>query len=310
MKPSARTSDHEAAVLAVHPGALGDVILFGHLLAGLDAPVTLVGGGEKARLLAGAGVVAGAMDFDALPIDELFAEPQPPRPILPERLGRYGRLISCFGGGDRRVELRLAAGCGASEAAFLPIRPPDGSTAHLLEHWRDMLGLRKSPVPARWSVPDDWRRAAGLLLSEAGLDDTRPYHLLHAGAGAEAKRWSIDGFVAVAGKLEQPVFVLGPVELERWPDREVELLKSAGAVLASPELTTLACLLAGAAGYVGNDSGVSHLSAAVGAPTVAVFTATEPEQFAPQGPAVGTLDARGGEVKPGEVLSVLASLTG
>ncbi len=304
-----QTSGNEPTVLAVHPGALGDVILFGHLLAGLDAQVTLAAGGEKALLLAGTGVVARPLDFDALPMEELFAEPQPSRSRLAEKLGGYGRLISCFGRGDRRAEFRLAAACGAAEAAFLPIRPPDGSTAHLLEHWRDLLGLRAVREPAPWSLPQDWRRAARMRLRELGLDEGRPYHILHPGAGAEAKRWDTDGFCGVAAKLEQPLFVLGPVELDRWSHGDIESLRAAGAVVASPELATLAGLLAGAVGYVGNDSGVSHLAAAVGAPTVAIFTATAPEQFAPQGPAVRTIDARSRRIVPADVLSALTDIT-
>ncbi|MGC9453239.1 MAG: glycosyltransferase family 9 protein [Phycisphaerae bacterium] len=306
--PGAEDSQQRTTTLAVHSGALGDVILFGHLLANLPGETTLAAPGEKARLLAGAGVVAAAIDFDSLPIDELFVEPQPEQSRLGELLGGYQRLISCFGEGDLQAQLRLSAACGAAQSAFLPIRPPAGSAAHLLENWRDMLGLPHPIRPADWSVPDAWLTDASRLLREVGVDPGRPYHVLHPGAGAEAKRWDADGFRAAADVLEQPVFVLGPVERDRWDETAIDALRATAPVIDQPALSALTGVLAGSAGYVGNDSGVSHLSAALGTPTVAIFTATSPEQFAPLGPRVSVLDARDTDVGPTGVLSALADL--
>jgi len=54
-------------------------------------------------------------------------------------------------------------------------------------------------------------------------------------------------------------------------------------------LRTLAGVLARCSVYVGNDSGVSHLAAAVGAPTVAIFGPTDPRVWGPRGPRVQTV---------------------
>ena len=51
----------------------------------------------------------------------------------------------------------------------------------------------------------------------------------------------------------------------------------------------LAGASAGARVFVGNDSGPTHLAAATGAPTVALFGPTDPRRFAPRGPAVTVL---------------------
>lgn len=50
-----------------------------------------------------------------------------------------------------------------------------------------------------------------------------------------------------------------------------------------PDLYDLACWLAGAKVYVGNDSGISHLAAAVGTPSLALFSVTKPMEWAPRG---------------------------
>jgi ADP-heptose:LPS heptosyltransferase len=51
-------------------------------------------------------------------------------------------------------------------------------------------------------------------------------------------------------------------------------------------LVALAERLANAKLYVGNDSGITHLAAAAGCPTVAIFGPTDPRVWAPRGPRV------------------------
>lgn len=54
-------------------------------------------------------------------------------------------------------------------------------------------------------------------------------------------------------------------------------------LLHAESLVELARSLAGARLYIGNDSGVSHLAAAVGCPTVVLFGPTDPRVWAPRG---------------------------
>jgi ADP-heptose:LPS heptosyltransferase len=60
------------------------------------------------------------------------------------------------------------------------------------------------------------------------------------------------------------------------------------------DLYELACWIRSARVYVGNDSGITHLAAAAGAPVVAIFGPTDPAVWAPRGDRVrviaGTLD--------------------
>ena len=279
-----------ATLLAIHPGALGDVVLFGHLLSALDGRETLVAGGEKARLLTGLGVVGAALDFDSLPMHEVFSDTPVSECRLPKPLGRHDRLVSCFAGGDARAERRLMELCGAAEAAFLPTRPPAGFDGHLTECWAQLLGRVGSVSAGCWSAPAQWIGQAAQALCGLGLDSAQPYAVIHPGAGAEEKCWPLDRFLGVGKILKkkgiQVLFVLGPVELDRWRDGRIDRLRRNGPVLSAPSLTTLAGLLAEAAAYVGNDSGTSHLSAAVGTRTIAVFGPTSPVHFRPLGRSV------------------------
>lgn len=309
--------DRSAAprLLGLHSGALGDVVLFGRLLSALRRPgqcVALAAGGEKARLLQALRVVDEALDFHTLGIDALFASDDRAERTLAERLGPCEVLVSCFGQGDAAAEGRLARLSGAAEAHFLPIRPEAGRAEHLLDCWARRLG-RAWPRPGEsvarrpWHADECLRLAAAERLAEAGIDPNRPFAALHAGAGSPAKCWPMDRFVALAGGLGMPaVFLAGPAELERWGGAAPGALQEAGAVLTAPpmDLAALAGVLALAAGFVGNDSGPSHLAAALGTPTLALFGPTEPAHFAPLGPRVRTLRRqRLGELPVAEALA-------
>ena len=58
------------------------------------------------------------------------------------------------------------------------------------------------------------------------------------------------------------------------------------------DLYELACWLASARLYIGNDSGISHLAAAVGVPTIAIFVASDPQVWVPRGDRVQVLSAQ------------------
>jgi ADP-heptose:LPS heptosyltransferase len=82
------------------------------------------------------------------------------------------------------------------------------------------------------------------------------------------------------------IVALGPAELERLAGGQVEALRRDWQVLEAPPLEELAGLVARAGAMVGNDSGPSHLAAAMGCPVVAVFGPTSPAHFAPLGKEV------------------------
>lgn len=275
--------------LAVHSGALGDVILFARLLQRVAGPVTLLAGGAKVRLLAGLGVVARAMDFDAAPMHEVFSDTPLSECRLPATLGSHERLISCFAAGDRRAELRLAALCGAADATFLPIRPPAEFASHLLDLWCDLLGLTAVKRFPAWTVPPDWRQQARAALAGLGVAAGQPFIAIHPGAGSREKCWPADRYLALARRLGQRravVFLLGPVELERFAPQTRSEIADQFPTLTDPPLDLLAGVLNEADAYVGNDSGPSHLAGALGAATVALFGPTQPQQFSPLGPRV------------------------
>ena len=283
-------SQPASVTLVIHPGALGDVILLGHLAGALGGAVHLAAGLEKTQLLRGLGRVSECIDFAALPMHELFMDGQAGKSELSPRLGRCGRLISFLGEAGSTEATRLVGLTGAREAHFLPVRPPVGWRGHLTDAWTDQMGLRRSARAAgAWPVPSQWREAATSVLRCLGVSSSCPLAVIHPGSGSVAKNWPIERFAAVAAEVEglglTPVLLIGPAELERgltWPGRTI-------ATLRCQPLSTLAGLLSFARIFIGNDSGIAHLSASVGCRTIALFSVSDPVGFAPLGTAATTI---------------------
>ncbi len=121
-----------------------------------------------------------------------------------------------------------------------------------------------------------------------------PRVLVHPGSGGTGKVWPLPRFLRLCEVLAQRgcdvAVVLGPAELERGVAR---LFREAGtSILTPPTIAELARRLAAASLVVGNDSGVSHLAAALGRPLVALFGPTDPAVWAPRGPRVTVVAAR------------------
>ncbi len=294
--PARMGSSEATATLAIHSGALGDLMLFGRLCQALAGPVTLVAGGAKGDLLAGLGVVDRALDFDLLPMGDVFTADPPERTSLARLVGGHARLVSCFGGGTPAIQRRMAQLTGATERHFLPICPPDRFAGHLLDLWAEQIRLDDGPWRHEaWTVPRTWRDGAANALAELGIDEPARCVLIHPGSGSARKNWPAERFAALTRRLRRDgwpvVTAIGPTEAECWPAERLELLAGAGPVWAQPALELLAGALACVACHVGNDSGPSHLAGAVGAPTVALFGPSRADHFAPVGPRATLLRA-------------------
>ena len=92
------------------------------------------------------------------------------------------------------------------------------------------------------------------------------------------------------GIKELPAVLLGPAEEKLLPlfskEKEVE-------IILSPDTARLSLLLQEASLYVGHDSGITHLAAMLGAPTIALFKHSSVAQWRPLGPTVEVIDASG-----------------
>lgn len=144
---------------------------------------------------------------------------------------------------------------------------------------------------------------------------------LHPGSGSARKNWPLSNWLAIIRRLapEQPLLlVLGEAEMATWSEIAGEPLKPgigeiqvAGFPLraaVSTPLPELAGALARCRLFLGHDSGVSHLAAALGAPCILLFGPTDPSMWGPPGPGVEII-SRGASldsIPSAEVLGAIA----
>jgi heptosyltransferase-2/heptosyltransferase-3 len=207
------------------------------------------------------------------------------------RQRRYD-IVVCL---DRSRWLRLATALSRSNvtATVRRMKPEIRHEADVyLDVVRDLGIPTPSLMPAITASDEAHRGAIDRIAGIVG-----PFAVVHPGGAQNPgstmldKRWSPDRYVALLRVLANDgiTALLSGSAGER--DLCCSIAQQAGcpddAVLAGQvDLPTLAAVIERAALYVGPDTGVSHMAAAVGTPTVAIFGPTNPRRYRPLGPAV------------------------
>jgi|Deesub1362A_J573_1020465.scaffolds.fasta_scaffold00140_63 ADP-heptose:LPS heptosyltransferase len=119
-----------------------------------------------------------------------------------------------------------------------------------------------------------------------------PRILIHPGSGSPKKNWPASRFARLMEALQKEGYkrigiVQGPQDAE--PVRDLFRKGAQGEILLCEDLLHLLRILKGGALYIGNDSGPTHLAAALGVPTLAIFGPSDPLQWSPMGSAVTVL---------------------
>ncbi|HJT27810.1 MAG TPA: glycosyltransferase family 9 protein [Pyrinomonadaceae bacterium] len=157
---------------------------------------------------------------------------------------------------------------------------------HSVEQQLALLGWTGVPVTDRsrtqLGISTEARETVRKLLAKSGLND-RKIALIHPAAAFATKRWATENFARVAEFLSTRGFA--PVAIAAPNERGLlEKLCSEAAVkittldLSLPEVTALA---AQSQLFVGNDSGIAHIAAAVGTPAVVIFGSSNLSHWRP-----------------------------
>jgi heptosyltransferase-3 len=135
----------------------------------------------------------------------------------------------------------------------------------------------------------------------------RPYAVIHPTASHPDKTWPVARFLEAARHLEaqcglEPVFLTGPGE-DSTPFAAHRRMEAA-------TLEAVKSLLAGAALFVGNDSGPAHMAAAFGVPSVVLFGPSDPVIWGPWKTTAETLIGKGAiaEIETAAVIGALERL--
>jgi ADP-heptose:LPS heptosyltransferase len=272
-------------VLVIFPGALGDLICLGPALRVLArrhgcASIELMAKEELALFAVRRMAVGRGHSIDRREVSLLFTDTEDAVGKARRFFGMFHRIYSFFAADDpgfRRALGRVACG----DASFHPFRPH--GCGHVARLYLRSIGADDGlSLDGRIQVTREDADDASRVLASAGIGE-RPFVLVHPGSGSPAKNWPMEQFIDVARHLaatgETVLFVAGPAE-ERLGE---QIRRARFPVAEGLELGTLAGLAARAEVFVGNDSGATHLAAAAGAPTVAIFGPTDAQRWRPLG---------------------------
>ena len=147
-----------------------------------------------------------------------------------------------------------------------------------------LLGLDDNPPDLTIHLSSQTARNVQRLLEEHGVQPSKALAVLAPGTIWETKRWTIEGFAAVARQFLEDGFAVAVAGTERDQPRCRQIATAApGACDLSGKTTPaeLAALIQRAAVCVTNDSGAMHVAASLGKPMVSVFGPTNPIRVGP-----------------------------
>jgi len=306
MTATPRSNTSAKRVLVIFPGALGDFVCVLPVIDALAArhrgcAIELMARTELARLAMGRTAVARGHSIDAPHVSALFNKSE--EATCREFFVGYERIYSFFASSDANFRARLAAATGG-KVSFHPFRPLDdvANEPHVAAAYLRSIGEAGAPTHPRVEPTRDDLRAAADAIAKSRCDSSNLIAIF-PGSGSPGKNWPLDRFAALARILlerSSVLFVLGPAESAMEQTlRECEL-----SVLKDLELGTVAGIARLAAGFVGNDSGVSHLAAAADAPGVVIFGPTDPQRWRP----LGKIAALGQDETPERVAAALVRI--
>ena len=291
-------------ILIIRPGAIGDSLLAFPVIEALRTRyssshprITLIGNAAVLPLALAFGLAQEVADYGHLHWSELFSTEGIHTPELRKQLQQTELAICWLRDSHGIVEhnLRLA---GVKQVIVAPGRPPEGKRTHVVDYLAETVGVKKVRRDPIYRVP-----RAGWSGHAHESDTADPYDrciAIHPGSGGTQKCWPVASFAAVIECLWQrdyPILLLaGPSDHERLSALQLSLssLPEQGMlnVLIDAPLVVVAEHLQQCSCYLGNDSGITHLAAMLGIPTIALFGPSDPLIWRPPGPHVEVIQER------------------
>jgi hypothetical protein len=276
--------DRPPSILVWISGALGDTILAYPALKALRAwaplaAITAIGHRAYLGFALDLGLIDRAEDVDGPDASALFAS---------GRRAGHGPAALAVVWSTAHADLErhlLAAGVSTVVAAH----PRGGDGAHQAAYLLSCLaplGILSNATLPTWTPIVSGAQEFECLPAS-------PAVLIHAGAGARWKRWPLDGYLSLATELEKIGCAV------RWSFGEtdddlrdaVRAGRHARNMLPLLSLRDLASFIARCDLVVSGDTGIAHLAALCGTPTLTLFGPTDPRRWAPLGPYAHTIQA-------------------
>jgi hypothetical protein len=252
--------------LLIRPGAIGDFVLSlpamewvgkesGAEVWAASRNLPLARFASRTRAIASTGI-----DLIGLP------DVSPPAGLIEELRG-FDSIVSWYGA--NRLEFRQAVEELGLPFQLLAAVPPEGAGVHAADFYFQQVGGGGEASPRLGCPPGDGGFVA-----------------IHPFSGSPKKNWPLDRYKELGRRLSLHLPVRWILERGGPPVDGVDVEPPID------DLYELACRLAQARLYIGNDSGITHLAAAAGARVLALFGPTDPAIWAPRGPNVRVISTR------------------
>jgi heptosyltransferase III len=153
--------------------------------------------------------------------------------------------------------------------------PVTAAPIHKVQQFQQAFSLTTPPTPTLW-LP-------------AAVPSATPLLILGPAANWGGKEWPLERFITLAERLLQGPLQGAQLAVVAAPDEAARVapllahFPAAHSWIGQP-LLTIAAQLQSAALYVGNDSGLMHLAAVSGCPTLGLFGPSDERVYAPYGP--------------------------
>ena len=286
------------AIVMIHPGGLGDVLLAIPAMTRLrirfpNHRLVLCAEEQVARLLLACRIIDEWTSVQGRACADLFAGADSATGQLQIWLEGCDLAIGWMEDLDGKLSETLKA-VGAQEVI---LRSPFSPTIHAT-HQRDRFleaineASSDGEGDALLAATEPLLHLGQACLEAAGISIGQPLVVIHPGSGSAHKCVApeILAFVVVALQIHgaTPAILEGPADREPV-ERLLRSCVNPPIVLKGLDVLTLAGVLVQARLFVGQDSGVTHMAGLMGVRTVALFGPTDPARWAPRGAHVTVL---------------------
>jgi len=287
--------------LVIRGGALGDFLLTSPTMAALRGAaqhLEILAYPAFADLACRTGLADAGRSIEYGPLAGFFARGAVQQPALREYFASFDLVLSYLYDPDGIFAENVRA-AGAERFVQGPHRP--AGKIHAVDELAEPL--RELRVPFA-------ERAVSLILDPHREATTEV--AIHPGSGSAAKNWAADRWLGLAQEIlsweTRPRLAVIGGEADQAALAVLAPLRSHERVVwwENLPLTELAARLSAAKAYIGHDTGVSHLAACLGVPSLLLFGPTDPAVWAPPHPAVTVLPAPRNDLRllePGAVAS-------
>lgn len=283
-------------MVVFHQGALGDFLLTFPVLDGLhescpELRIDFWSKREHVSLLVGKHYLRGFHTLEDRLLPSLLHDSLWMASPLPDFLTEADQVLIFGQAGTRVLADRLSTRLRAKVDWVRSFPGPDENETYVTDFIRrqvNRLGWNAGERFGRLVANPHELDAAKTLLQGCGISS--PPVLIHPGSGGKRKVWPLKNWhnlmAWIKSELSVPVLLsIGPAD-EYLQSFSRLMLQAGIPSVGGLTLARLAALISGCRLYVGSDSGVSHLAAALGVQTVAVFGPTDPGVWGPRGDRV------------------------